>query len=280
MDSSNQIYPLGQLCNTGSSQVVCSSPFFTVPSLTRQSEQTPPANTGFGYKHTEIHPRNSAAFQGQSPWQGQEISAANVRQSCGCRSAVPSAAPHPPNPLSAAAELEEPGLFVISTVTHALPDLFNSFSALCSWSSDKTTQVQGARSERWGEAGSRGELPAAQTGLSPGKVDRGAGGELCHMLPAHSEILLTWDQPGCCSQGPLKPAADTGLWVATQTRPCCQARAPVPYHSWRREKNTSTAGLSTLLTISGISKAFCSAQISSLASLSPQAGTGSPRLYF
>lgn len=114
MDSCNQIYSLRQLSSTGSSQVVCNSPFHSaIRTATRQSKQTPPANTGSWYRHTEIHPRNSAAFQGQSPWQGQEISAANVRQSCGCNNAVPSAAPHPPNPLSAAAELEEPGLFVI-----------------------------------------------------------------------------------------------------------------------------------------------------------------------
>lgn len=131
MDLCDQIYSLRHLRNTGSSQVVRNSSFqHVISTATRQSKQTPPTNSGFWYRHTEIHPRNSAAFQGQSPWQGQEISAANVRQSCSCNNALPSAAPHPPNPLSAA-ELEEPGLFVIPrSRAHMLPNLFNSFSAL------------------------------------------------------------------------------------------------------------------------------------------------------
>jgi len=144
MDSSNQIYSLRQPRNTGSAQVVCHSPFHSVISTAiGQSKKTPPTYSGFQYRRTEIHPRNSAAFQGQSLWQGQEISAANVRQSCGCNNALPSAAPHPPNPLSVA-ELEEPGLFVIprSHTTRALPDLFNSFSALANETGTKPTNVQ------------------------------------------------------------------------------------------------------------------------------------------
>lgn len=55
------------------------------------------------------------------------------------------------------------------------------------------------------------------------------------------QLLWSWDQAG-----PLQAAADTGLWVSLpQTRPCCQLRLQ-SHHSWGRDRNTGTAGLSAL----------------------------------
>lgn len=211
----------------------------------------------FWYRRTEIHPRNSAAFQGQSPWQGQEISAANVRQSCGCNNALPSAAPHPPNPLSAF-ELEEPGLFVIPR-SHARARCPTYLTLSRRFVNATGTKPPNAQS-------SRGDVKRAEQQrwvlASPNAVERWQNGEGTPEESRRAAVpyahctrqagLNVGEAAG--SQGLLKPTADTRVWVALQTIPCCQVQAPVARHSWRREKKTSTtATFVDFLPDSGIS---------------------------